>query len=175
MHGARWQVFVTIYPQKIITLDEPLIALPDKILKDLSTDQAYGYRIVTTIRTGVLPENLINLEIDSVSHSRWLTTANRFCRIWISFHFLTEKNFKNLSLFIEFIAGVCYPCWFQIKVKHSWLDGPRHILFQLKQLKYQKEEAIAIVNKTVRDLRGFHLVNALFRLFCVFTMKKNKN
>ena len=30
-----------------ITLDEPVIALPDKILKDLSTDQANGYRIVT--------------------------------------------------------------------------------------------------------------------------------
>ena len=73
---------------------------------------------------------------------------------WISFHFLTEKNFKNLSLFIEFIVGVCYPCWFQIKVKHSWLDGPRHVLFQLKQLKYQKEEAIAVVNKRLLEIKG---------------------
>ena len=40
-----------------VTLGEPLIALPDKILKDLSNDQAYGHRIVTAIRTAVLPEN----------------------------------------------------------------------------------------------------------------------
>ena len=97
-----------------VTLGEPLIPLPDKTLKDLSTDQAYSYRIVTAIRTGVLPENLINLEIGPISHSRWLTTANHFCRLWVSFHFLTEKNFKNLHLIIEFIVGVYYPCWFQI-------------------------------------------------------------
>ena len=122
--------------------------MPDKILKDLLTDQAYSYRIVTAIRTGVLPENLINLKIGPISHFRWLTTANRFCRLWVSFHFLTEKTFKNLRLIIEFIVGVYYPCWFQIKVKQSWLDRPQHVLFQLKLLKYQKEEVIAIVKRS---------------------------
>ena len=95
--------------------------------------------------------------------------------MWVSFHFLTEKNFKNLRLVIEFIDGVYHFCWFQIKVKHPWLDGPRHVLFQLKQLKYQQEEVIAIVKKTERDLCSLVLVNALFRLFCVLTMKKNEN
>ena len=137
-----------------VTLGEPLIDLPDKILKDLSTDQAYGYRIVIAI-TGVLLENLINFEIGPVSHSRWLTTANRFCRLWVSFHFLAKKNFKNLRLIIEFIFGVYYPCWFQIKVKHFWLDGPRLVLFQLKQLKYKKEEVIAFVKKTVKRSAWF--------------------
>ena len=84
-----------------------------------------------------------------------MATANHFCRMWVSFDFLTEKNFKNLCLTIEFIVGVYYPCWFQIKVKHSWLDGPLHVLFQLKQLKYQKEEVIAIVKKTVKRSAWF--------------------
>ena len=150
-----------------VTLGEPLFALPDKILKDLSTDQANGYRIVTAIRTGVLPKSLINLEIGPVSHSRWLTTANLFCRLWVSFHFLTEKNLKNLRLIIEFIVGVYYPCWFQIKVKHSWLDGPRHVLFQLKQLKYQKEEVIAIVKKTVKRSTWFAFTECIIQtLLC---------
>ncbi|XP_065676742.1 uncharacterized protein LOC136092430 [Hydra vulgaris] len=116
---------------------------------------AYGYRILTAIRSGVLPENLINLEIGRVSHSRWLTTANRFCRLWVSVHFLTEKNLRNLRLIIEFIVGVYFPCWFQIKVKHSWIDGPRHILFQLKQLKFQKKEVFGIVIKTVKRSAWF--------------------
>ena len=30
------------------------------------------------------------------------------------------------------------------------MNGPRHVLFQLKQLKYQKEEVIAVVKKTVK-------------------------
>ena len=150
-----------------VTLGEPLFALPDKILKDLSTDQANGYRIVTAIRTGVLPKSLINLEIGPVSHSKWLTTANLFCRLWVSFHFLTEKNLKNLRLIIEFIVGVYYPCCFQIKVKHSWLDGPRHVLFQLKQLKYQKEEVIAIVKKTVKRSTWFAFTECIIQtLLC---------
>ncbi|XP_065671449.1 uncharacterized protein LOC136089407 [Hydra vulgaris] len=140
---------------EMVTLGEPLIVLPDKIVKDLSSDQAYGYRIVTAIRSKVLPENLINLEIGHVSHSRWLTSANRFCRLWVSVHFLTEKNLRNLRLNIEFIVGVYFPCWFQIKVKHSWIDGPRHILFQLKQLKFQKKEVFGIVIKTVKRSAWF--------------------
>ena len=71
------------------------------------------------------------------------------------FNFLTEKNHKNLRLIIEFIVGVYFPCWFQIKVKHSWIDGPRHILFQLKQLKCQKTEVFAIVIKTVKRSAWF--------------------
>ena len=35
------------------------------------------------------------------------------------------------------------------------MDGPRHDLFQLKQLKYQKEEVIAIVKKTVKRSAWF--------------------
>ena len=138
-----------------VTLGESLITLLDKILKDLSTDQAYGYRIETAIRIGVLPENLINLEIGPVSHSRWLTTANRFWSFWFYFYFLTEKNFKNLRLIFEFIVGVYYPCCFQVKVKQFWLDEPRHVLFPLKQLKYQKEEVIAFVKKTVKRSEWF--------------------
>ena len=46
-------------------------------------------------------------------------------------------------------------CSSQIKVKHSWLGGPWHALFQLKQLKYQKGEVIAIVKKTVKRSAWF--------------------
>ena len=55
--------------------------LSDEVVKDLSTDQSYGYRIVTAIWTGVLPKDLALLEIGPVSHSRWLTTALRFMNI----------------------------------------------------------------------------------------------
>ena len=146
---------------KTVTLGQPLIALPDKILKDLLTDQTYGYRIATAIRTGVLPENLINLEIGPVSHPNGSLQPTVSENCGSSFHFLTEKNFKNLRLIIEFTVGASYPCWFQIiltlarTVKHSWLDGPRHVLFQLKQLKYQKEEVIIIVKKTVKRSAWF--------------------
>ena len=124
--------------------------LSDEVIKDLSTDQSYGYRIVTAIRTGVLPKDLALLEIGPVSHSRWLTTALRFTRIWISKHNLKGKNLNNLRMIVEFIVGVYIVNWFNIKINSNWTQGPRHLLFQLQLLKEQSEEVKTIVMPTVQ-------------------------
>ncbi|XP_065674109.1 uncharacterized protein LOC136091053 [Hydra vulgaris] len=52
---------------------------------------------------------------------------------------------KNLELIVYF------PVWFQIKVKHSWIEGPRHILNQLTQIKLQDENTQMIIEKYVRS------------------------
>ena len=90
------------------------------------------------------------LEIGPVNHSRWLTTANRLLRLWVSKHGLRGRCAKNLKLIVEFIVGVYYPCWFNVKVNHSWIEGPRHVVFQLNCLKSQKQEVIDLVMPTVR-------------------------
>ena len=59
----------------------PLITLPDKVIKDLSTDQHYGYRMVSAIRRGNIPGGLALLEIGPVNHTHWLTTANRILKL----------------------------------------------------------------------------------------------
>src|SRR6218665_1460743 len=66
------------------------------------------------------------------------STANRFCRIYMfrSMVFLT-----NLRLIVEYIIGVYYSCWFNIKVKHSWVEGPHHV-FQLQQLRHQDSAVV---------------------------------
>jgi hypothetical protein len=133
-----------------ISVGPPLIKLPDKVIEDLSTDQHYGYKMVCAVRDGVLPAGLALLEIGPLNHSRWLTTANRLLRLWVSKHGLERKNLKNLKCIVEFIIGVYYPCWFNVKVKHSWIEGPRHILFQLDCLKNQRKEVLDIVIPTVK-------------------------
>ena len=90
------------------------------------------------------------LEIGPVNHSRWLTTANRLLRFWVSKHGVKGKNLKNLQYIVEFIIGVYYPCWFNVKVKQSWIEGPRHILFQQDCLGSQRKEVLDIVMPTVR-------------------------
>ena len=79
-----------------LSIGEPLISLSDKVVKDLSSDQAYGYRITQAIKIGELSMDLALLEIGPVSHSRWLTIANRLCRIWVPKHGLKGKIFNNL-------------------------------------------------------------------------------
>ena len=53
-------------------------------------------------------------------------------------------------MIVEFIVGVYVPCWFQIKVRSCWVDGSRHILYQLKLLKYQNKNVIRIVTPTIK-------------------------
>ncbi|KAG0715635.1 hypothetical protein GWK47_011485 [Chionoecetes opilio] len=107
-----------------ISVGPPPNKLPDKVIQNLSTDQHYGYKIVCAVRDGVLPVGLALLEIGPVNHSSWLTTANRLLRLWVKQqHGLKGKNLKNLHFILEFIIGVYYPCWFNVKVKHSWIEG----------------------------------------------------
>lgn len=150
-----------------ISVGPPLIKLSDKVIQDLSTDQHYGYKIVCAVRDGVLPARIALLEIGPVNHSRWLTTANRLLRLWVSKHGLKGKNLKNLRFIVEFIIGVYYPCWFKVKVNHSWIEGPRHILFQLDCLKSQRKEVLDIVMPTVKRSAWYAHSEALIQtLLC---------
>ena len=98
---------------KPITVVDPLIELKEDVIGDLSTDQKYGYVMVNAIRTGVLSVDLANMDIGPVNHSRWLTTANRFMRLYVSKHGFKGKNLTNLKLIVEFIVGVYYTLWFK--------------------------------------------------------------
>ena len=146
-----------------IQLGDDLIYLTNEVLEDLSTDQAYGYKITEAIRSGQIQKDLALLEIGPVNHSRWLTTANRLCRLWVSKHGLKGENLVNLRLIVEYIIGVYYPCWFQIKVKHSWIEGPNHILFQLKQLRCQNKTVIDIVKPTVQRSSWYAFSEAILQ------------
>ena len=125
---------------KPITVGPTLIELEQEIIEDLSTDQKYGYRIVMAIRAGKIAVDLANMDIGPVCHSRWLTTANRLLRLYVSKHGFKGKNLLNLKLIVEFVIGVYYPIWFDVKVKHSSVQGPRHLLKQLALVRLQKKK-----------------------------------
>ena len=133
-----------------IDVGPPLIDLSPEAIADLSADQAYGYMIVSAIRSGVVPDKLRYLGIGPVCRSRWLTTANRLCRMWISKHGLQGKEMEALMKIVKFVVGCYYPCWFSIKVKQSWIEGPRQILFQLEALRSQDKDVIEIVLPVVK-------------------------
>ena len=85
------------------SIGDALITQTDDVTRYLSTDQFYGYKIVSAISSGNTPKNLALFEIGPVNHSRWLTIANRLCRIWVSKHELESKDLKNLELIFELI------------------------------------------------------------------------
>ena len=50
-----------------IDIGPPLIELRQEVIKDLSTDQYYAYKITEAIRTGVVPTILANLQIGPIN------------------------------------------------------------------------------------------------------------
>lgn len=77
-----------------ITVGSDFIELLEAVLNDLSRDQKYGYKMVQAIRKGHVPADLALVEIGPVNHSRWLTTANRFLRLYVSQHQFKGRDEK---------------------------------------------------------------------------------
>ena len=150
-----------------IRVGPPLLHLTDEVVSDLSTDQHYGYMMVTAICNGDVPQRLAMLEVGPVNHSRWLTTANRLLRLYVSDHQLDENDEEKLRKICAFVIGVYYPCWFNIKVKHSWIEGPRHVLFQLACLQSQPADVIGIVSPAVKRAAWYaHSEHVIQTLLC---------
>ncbi|CAH1113215.1 unnamed protein product [Psylliodes chrysocephalus] len=92
-------------------------------LMNLSNDQNYLYRIVLAVTSGECSQYLSNLQPGPISHSRWLTTASRILRLYIS----SKKPTENLITLATYIVKVYEPVWFAIKTKPRCWDGARHL------------------------------------------------
>ena len=127
---------------KSIELGPGLPDLSQEVIDDLSTDQQYGYNMVQCIRDGKVPQQILLLAIGKISHARWLTTANRFLRLWVSKHNFKGKDLKNLEMIVEFIVAVYYPMWFEAKIKHHLSNGPSLVLKQMNLINHYTKPAV---------------------------------
>ena len=123
---------------KRITPPFPLRNLPSDVIHDLSTDQHYGYRICSMIISGVVDEDLLTLQVGIINHARWLTTAGRFCRVYVSKHGLVGEDEKNLQAIVKFIISHYFPMWFEIKCQPRLTSGPHHILKEVAIIRSMK-------------------------------------
>ena len=122
-----------------------LVELPKDIEDQLSTDQSILYKRVQAVRTGVLSKDVALLTGGSLVHSRWLTFASELCMLWMSKHGLTGELYDRLRTVVTYIVSVYAVLWFEIKMKNSWLDGPRHVLKHLECLRLQSQEVQKIL------------------------------
>ena len=85
-----------------------------------------------------------------IVHSRWLTTAETFLEMWECEHGLEGELLERLKSIVVFIVSHYCPMWFLIKTRHSWLEGPRHILTELNLLHLQSTDIQEILLPTLR-------------------------
>lgn len=134
---------------KRIKNDGPkLPALPPEVVKDLSNDQQYGFRLASIIVGGEVDANLLTLKPGPISHARWLTTANRFMRIYVGKHGLTGKEKKDLTLIVTFIVTCYYVIWFDIKCHPTTVAAPGIVFKQMQIVKHHLPKAVQEVVKS---------------------------
>jgi hypothetical protein len=155
------------YRFKKICLGPELIELSPEVVKDLSTDQHLLYKLTVAVRTGHLPKEVGVRKVGNMVHSRWLTFAESVLLLWMSRHGLEEELLERLESVVTYIVSCYVPMWFQIKVKHSWLEGPQHVLTHLSLLQLQSERIQDILMPYLRTSSWYaHSESILQTLLC---------
>ena len=81
-----------------IKFDNGIVSLPEKVINELSTDQKHAYQLYLAVTSGNLTKTLAETRCGPLNHSRWLTTANRIMKLWMSCHNLTTQEKKKLEV-----------------------------------------------------------------------------
>lgn len=105
--------------------------ISEDIISEFSSDQKYLFDICLAIKTGHLSASLASRSPGALNHSRWLTTANRILRLYVS----TEAPTKNLKDIVLIIVQIYAPGWFWIKRYPRATDGARNFWYMMKLCK----------------------------------------
>ena len=108
---------------------------------DLSTDQKYLLDIHDAVSSGRVSEDLGKRSPGSLNHARWLTTANRILRLYIS----TVHPDEHLMKLVNFVMKTYTPMWFEIKANPYVTSGARHIFKAISLVKQQPDDVQKVV------------------------------
>lgn len=126
---------------------EPIVVPLRTIDKeDLSTDQKYMLDIHQAITNGICSVDLSRRKPGKMAHSRWLTTANRVLRLYVS----TEDPSEVLQNIVQYVMHVYVPMWFEIKRNSSSTFGARHLFQTIQKTQSLCEEVQTIVRPVIQ-------------------------
>lgn len=128
------------------------------VLTDLSWEQKYLYEMCKSVVSGVCSASLAKRNPGKLVHSRWVTTANRILRLYIS----STTPSKNLIILATFVVKVYAPCWFLIKKSSSCIYGAQHIYESIQRSRYLPESLRDIIDPVLQRNAYFaHCENIL--------------
>lgn len=116
----------------------------------LSKDQQYLLDISMAIKSGNCKEDLAVRDPGPLSHSRWLTTANRTLRLYLS----EESPTPELQEIVVFILKSYMPMWFSIKTSKYFTEGPKLVYQSIQSSRYLPEDLRNIVDPVI-ERNGF--------------------
>ena len=137
------------------------IDISDEYISELSSDQKYLLKMYRAVSSGFCEESLASQKPGKMAHSRWLTTASRALRLYVS----TETPSNNLVLLVNFIMQVYTPMWFKIKCHSDLAFAPLHIHETIIRCKKLPQKIRDIVFPVIqRNAFGAHHESLLFAM-----------
>ena len=124
---------------------------PDEVINKLNTDQKYAYKICRVIITGIIPKGFPAQHPGRMCHARWLTTASRILRVYIS----TEEPSESLLRLVNFIIFVYMPMWFNIHWKNDIANASQHLLDEIKLINQHCTEEEKSTLQNIVQINGF--------------------
>lgn len=144
--------------EKIQMGDIPLVVADWKKLRG---DQKYLYRMVRAINDGVCDAKLAGLKPGPVSTARWLTTACRILRLYIS----KENPSQALRKLVQFIVKIYAPFWFLVKSQPQAIHGSRNVFQYITWLRDMPNDVQKIVQASIKNnAYFFHPENILLSM-----------
>lgn len=113
---------------------------------NLRGDQLYLYNMVRAVNDGVCSEKLANIKPGPLNLSRWLTTASRILRLYVT-QPVASAELKNLALFVMKVYG---PFWFLVKSQPQGINGSRHLFKYIQWTRELPSDMQEIVNRSVQ-------------------------
>jgi len=107
----------------------------------LSHDQLYLYQIISAIKSNIVSDDLLRKKPGPMSKARWITTANRICRYYVSI----SNPSESLRMVVDFIINFYGPMWFRIKLFNKFENGANLFLEQMNFLKSFPQPVIDVV------------------------------
>ncbi|GBP48612.1 hypothetical protein EVAR_27998_1 [Eumeta japonica] len=101
---------------------------------------------MTAVSTGVCSSDLANMEPGPLNHSKWLTTANRILRLYIT---KTDPD-EKLVILATYVMKVYGPMWFTIKSNPSCINGAKHLWQTVSLSRYLKSDMKKIVDNVIQ-------------------------
>lgn len=141
-----------------IETDLPVVNLEDT---NLSRDQVYLYKMSAAISSGECSPGLGDLLPGPLNHARWLTTACRILREYMT-HTRPSKKLQTLA---TFIVRVYVPTWFIIRTNSKLADAPKILWLMTVRIRYLEGKYLRVVQEVIqRNAYAAHPENVLFAM-----------
>lgn len=113
---------------------------------ELSRDQNYLLDMCKAVTSGEISQSISLKKPGPLSHSRWLTTASRILRLYMS-----EENLnESLRLLASYVVNVYASMWFLIKFNPSITNGSKHFFEIIQKTRYLPDNLKLLIDEVIQ-------------------------